>query len=135
MRSAGDAMNILHEIKTTAKGAEILADWLGSGMEPVPSPLAHARAETCVGCPFNVQPKWWERTKNAIADAIKSQLEVREKTPCRTRHDDKLAMCSRCGCCLQLKVWVPIDVIKSHTDISNLVGYPAFCWQRIEMTT
>jgi hypothetical protein len=129
-------MNLLAEIRETKQGIETLSDWLGKGLMHVSQETADHRSLSCIQsdtgepCPHNKAPHWWECHKGAIADAIKAQIEIKEKIRLKTTFDDSLHMCAICGCCLKLKVWVPIDTVADHTAPDHMQKYPSFCWQR-----
>jgi hypothetical protein len=132
-------MSVLDEIRNDINGAAILNDWLGAGGHPVSQETSDHRSLACVRgnngeiCRENVAPKWWETAKGKIADAIRSQLELKNKLRMTTPLESHLSMCRVCGCCLPLKVFVPIQHIKAHTPSEMLARYPSFCWQRKEM--
>lgn len=126
-------MNIFDEIKASAKGAEILTEWLGAGGSPVPDWQAEARAGVCESCPFNRYPKWWESAKDAIANRIKDHLTVKHRLGFRLKNEDAMHMCAVCSCTLPLKVWCPIDHIKNHTHADTLAAFPKVCWIRAEI--
>lgn len=121
-------MTLLDEIRNDAAGAAILKDWLGDGGAPVAPVVAEARAMVCVNCPENRAPYWWEKAKNSIADAIRAHLVVKQQSGLRVSHEDEIHMCRVCGCCLRLKVWVPIEHIKEHTTPETLAKLPSHCW-------
>ena len=140
-RLRGDRrMNPIDEIKREATGMAILRDWWGDGLHHVRQEIADHRSKTCVAgddgnpCPHNKAPRWWEHHKSAIADAIIHQIGVKERLKLSTPLENSLAMCSICGCCLQLKVWTPIEHIARHMPVEQLARYPEFCWQRKEIT-
>jgi hypothetical protein len=120
----------VERIVNDAKGAAILTDWLGSGLEPVDTAYAKRRAETCAKCPKNVPIKGIE---TAVAKAITEQESVREKIGAKlpSETEDKLQSCEVCGCYLKLKVWVPEKHLKEHTDVEE---FPANCWLVDELT-
>lgn len=132
---------IISELRNDANGAAVLEDWLGAGGEPVPLHQAELRSGQCLygapngtRCPHNRAPKWWERFfKDPIAQAIKRHIEVKQQIGLKLSKEDDLHMCARCGCCLQLKTWVPIEHIKAHHKPEHL--YPDWCWIKREMET
>lgn len=132
-------MSIIDEIRNDANGAALLADWLGDGGHTVDPGRADWRASVCAAgslgqpCTNNVEPKWWERVKNDVADAIKSELEIRNRIGLTVKHEGSIHMCKACGCCLPLKVHVPIEHIAKHTSQSVKDKLPQFCWMKKEM--
>lgn len=132
-------MSIYEEIKKTAVGMALIKDWLGEGGH-VSQAVADHRSLACLRggpdgteCPHNKAPKWWEFAKGEIAETIRRQLEVKEKVRLSTPFEDKLHMCSVCGCCLKLKIHTPIKHIKNHMKAEVFEKLPVFCWQRTEI--
>lgn len=124
----------MSELANDMSGVALLADWLGDHGDPVHPILAESRASYCVKCPQNVEPKWWERVKSAIAGVIRGQLALKHGMNLTTRHDDDLHMCRACGCCMKLKVWVPRDHVRKHTPRDALNKMPKYmCWVRKEL--
>lgn len=132
-------MSLLDEIRSDLNGAAVLKDWLGDGLNPVDQKVADARAARCLRgndgkeCVFLVAPRWHETAKGAVAFAIKEQLEAKSKLKLESELDATEPMCKRCGCCMALKIWTPIQHIAAHTPDDLLKSYPGFCWQRIEI--
>lgn len=130
---------IIAELRQTANGAHVLDDWLGAGGMPVPLHQAELRSAACLygtkmgaPCQFNVAPKWWERFfKDPVAIAIRGHLEVKNNIGLRLSKEDDLHICGVCGCCLPLKLFVPIEHIKAHHKPEH--QYPPHCWVRKEM--
>lgn len=132
-------MNIFDEFRNDVEAALLLRDWLGEGGDPVSQAQADFRADVCLhgnggeGCPLNVEPNWWDRVKDAIAETIRAELEVKRRLQLHATGEEHLSMCKPCGCCLKLKVWTPTKHIKAHTSSDTLDKMPGFCWQRIEI--
>lgn len=130
---------ILTEIKQTASGAELLADWLGDAAKPVHEMVAEMRSQHCIAgdngnpCPLNVEPNWWGRVKHVIADWILGELELKHQMNLKVSCEEQLHMCKACGCCLRLAVWVPKATYARHKLSIPLEKLPAFCWKRKEM--
>ncbi len=123
-------MSLLVAMRRTVTGAKILNDWLGEGADPVPQEVSNARAAVCVTCPENVEPKWWDRVTGDLAAWMRKTLAIKNDIGYSAAREDDLHMCKKCGCCLPLKVHVPIEHIKAHT--TDFSEYPDFCWQRKE---
>ena len=128
-------MNVLEEIKNDAAAMPLLVDWLGNGGKPVAHELAEKRAAVCTAlrysdkaCPFNVEPRWWERFKMKVAEVIKDQLAIKNKMGVWVSVESELNMCKACGCCLPLKVHVPIEHIRDHTRPETFQKFPSWCW-------
>lgn len=117
-----------------ADGARIGAEWFGDGGQPVQLSLAMHRAEVCMLCVENRAPGWWDKHfKDPIAQTIREHLAAKNQVGLSVPQEDRLHMCRACGCCLKLKVHVPIKHIKAHFKPENHHKYPAFCWIINEM--
>jgi hypothetical protein len=114
-------------------GAMALADWLGSNQVPVTLDHAEVRAKTCLNCPHNIEPNWWDRVKEVAAHWIQRELEEKHKLQLNTRLDDQLHMCAVCGCCLKLKIWVPPERIRQAAPPEKLHQTPFYCFMRKEL--
>lgn len=114
------------------RGATILSDWLGDGMQPVENRLAENRARVCLSCPLNVEShgasKWTDKIAAAILDQRRAKTERGLKVP----HEELLFTCQECLCHLPLKVWVPLETILGRTDQIALDKFPDHCWMRTE---
>lgn len=134
-------MSLWEEIKNDAAAAMLLADWLGDDLRPVTQIRADHRAYSCTNgnngapCPKNKEPNWWDRIKSQIAFVIKRQLELKNKMELHAAGEISLNMCSMCGCCLQLKVWTPIDHIRKVTPPAKLQEAPSYCWMVRELVS
>lgn len=132
-------MSVIEHLKQDAVGLSVLTDWFGGGLHPVPKEIADRRAAICLHgdngqeCPHLKEPNWWDRNRGAIAFAIKEQLEAKSQLKLETDLDANPRMCAKCGCCMPLKAWTPIEYIAAHTPESVVKNMPAFCWQRIEI--
>lgn len=124
---------MIEEIKKTAAGALILRDWLGPAGQPVHTTIAERRAALCRKCQQNQPGRWWETAKDKIADAIKLHLETKNAISLHVEHEEETGMCRQCGCCIRLKVWCPIQLIKNHTGYKQLAKYPDHCWIKNEI--
>ncbi len=104
-----------------------LTDWLGSGGHPVTAELAQNRADICLKCPEN---KPDSALTEAVGDAIKNVLALKNKMNLRVNGEKRLHQCAICTCALRLKIWTPIEVIRKHMDAGEIQRYPAeWCWQ------
>lgn len=121
-------MTILEAFKRDAESMPLLLDWLGHGGESVPNEKAEERAKVCRKCKNNIEPLWWERYKIPVAEMIRKELELKRKTGIRVGDESKLHMCSACGCCIPLKIHVPLEHIEAHTTPQTMVRFPDSCW-------
>ncbi len=132
-------MNLLEEFKNDAQGLMLLKDWLGNKAIPVESDIAENRSLACCfgdhgkPCPMNVEPNWWERVKDKIANTIRQQLQIKKNLDLWTAKEGDLSMCKICGCCLKLKIHVPIEYVRQHTTTKQFNEFPAWCWIRKEI--
>ena len=117
-----------------AAGIVILEEWLGSGGVPVKRELAEKRSKVCESCPLNSHGKWWERSKSLVANSIKIYLKVKHRLDIRVDNEERLFMCSACGCAARLKVHVPLVHIKEHTTQEVIDKLDSNCWIRKEKT-
>lgn len=131
---------ILTEIRNDISGLELLRDWLGDSGLPVTPMVAEFRSHRCVSgnggqpCPRNVEPNWWDKVKSEIALWIRKEIEVKEGMKLRVEHEDKVHMCSACGCCLKLKIWTPAVHLKAHITQKQIDKTPSYCWLRKELS-
>lgn len=131
-------MSFLSRFKDDAEGIALLKDWLGDGGKIVPPNKSIGRAEACVNhegkpCPENVEPGWWDRFKMKVAEIIRKQLELKSRLGIKVPQEKDLAMCRVCGCCLPLKVHVPIEYIAEHTNVKVREKFPPWCWIKKEL--
>ena len=137
-----DRVNLIEEFKNDVAGLALIKDWLGAGGKPVPQTQSDHRAYICANgnaggpCQMNCSPHWWnfiENSKNAIAQTILAELEVKNHLHLKSASEDSIWMCRPCGCCLKLKVWTPIEHIKAHTRPEQLSEFPNYCWIKKEI--
>lgn len=132
-------MNVFEELRNDVQGALLLNDWIGDGGEPVSQAQADFRADACLHgnggspCPLNVEKNWWDKVKDAIAETIRAELELKNRIQLHATGENDLFMCRPCGCCLRLKVWTPIKHIQKHLPKEALDSMPSFCWQKNEI--
>lgn len=133
-------MSALDEIKRDAEGIALLVDWLGDGGKPVTAAQSEHRASVCTTldlgqpCQLNVEPNWWDRMKNAVAETIRKELAIKRRLNYSTSRDSSLHMCKACGCCLPLKVHVPPKHIRAHTSPEVEAKFPPGCWIKKELS-
>lgn len=125
-------VDIIEEIKKTARGAFILKDWLGEGGHPVCPALARQRAFICISCPKNQPSRWWDKAKDKIAGTIKEYLAVKRVLNLNSPLDSQIGTCEVCGCNLPLAIWVPIKHVKAQTPPAEMEKFESFCWKKLE---
>lgn len=84
-----------------------------------PAEEAQARAEICRGCPFNKPASLC--SCSAVYKAIEAAIP-------KDRRHPGISVCMACGCSLQAKANLPMDVIKASNPPD--VVFPSWCWQR-----
>jgi hypothetical protein len=137
-------MSLLDEIRQDTKGGFVLADWLGHGGSPVPHDQAVERSQACLSgetddkgaprkCRFNKHSGWWKTAKGSIAQAIREMVQIKQRVNLSVPNEGELAMCSKCGCYLALKVHVPLAHIRKQLDTAAVSDYPSHCWIKKEL--
>lgn len=127
---------ILGRIRSIARGAATLADWIGDGAVPVSPFVADRRGAICAGCPMNrPADDFADVVTGSIAEAISAQTIVKNAAGLASAHEDKLGFCDACGCPLRLKVWVPLHTIKARTEQETMDAFHPACWIRNEGAT
>ena len=129
----GQMMSYLSPVKKLAAGAALLMDWDESGRPPVDPSLAEQRASVCATCPKNSTDEISAWFTVPVSSAIKARLGRLHAMKLSTSHDDKLNVCSACLCPLRLKVWTPIDIIKSRLKPEMLNELDQRCWIPLEL--
>jgi len=92
--------------------------FLGSGGKFNEKPEAQRRAAICRGCPFN---------KSAKACSCSAVYKLVEAMVPATRQEPGVSVCMACGCSLQAKINLPLEVVKA--SLSPEVVVPPWCWQ------
>lgn len=95
-----------------------LVGFLASGCSFVSREESSRRAAICRGCPYNVPSSGCtcQRAYRVVEVLIPAE-----------RHQEGISVCSACGCSLQAKVNLPMDVIQKSN--SEAVVFPKWCWQ------
>lgn len=115
--------HVAEAVQNDALGAKIIANWFGSGMNPVSPATAERRASICQTCPMNTGEH--RPVTGKIAEVVRWVAEFRNKVNLRVKDEERfLGTCSVCGCHLPTKVWVPITTIQE--DQEHI--YPSECW-------
>src|SRR5688572_9336709 len=104
--------------------------WLGAGGQPVPPPRAQGRANVCLRCPMNKEMGLYEGLAKIGAGILRRQIEAKSHLKVGVLGEERLHVCSACGCNLALKVQVPLMHILETTDTAKL--HPN-CWILREM--
>lgn len=93
--------------------------FIASGAQFVDKAEAERRAGICRGCPFN------KPAKLCSCSAVYSLVEA--LIP-KDRKEIGVSVCMACGCSLQAKVNLPLEVVNASN--SPDVVFPQWCWQR-----
>lgn len=104
-----------------------MRDWVGADTVPVVTADAQARAKICLDCPCNVSGI---KLTDAIADAIKQQVELKNHLELHVDGEEGLATCSVCDCANKLQIWCPDKMFQRHYTRADAIRYPEPCWKR-----
>lgn len=101
------------------------------GCEPVEPGVAAARAAVCVKCPLNRKQE--NLFTSAVSSTISKLLELKTGSPITTPYDADLHTCTACDCPMKLKVFMTIDLIRSHTKPGVFKEFYHGCWIKKEL--
>lgn len=118
----------LQKLGVAAVGAKTLVSWISSGAEAVPAELAEKRAATCVACPMNDKGDWSRWFTVPVSNAIREMLALRKGMNLSTSLDDKLQVCTACGCPLKLKVHIERGRIVREMGPETVAKLHESCW-------
>lgn len=118
-------MSWVDRAKAYRDGARILKDWWVGGTFPVDRELAQSRADVCLKCPMNGDGSG---ITNSIANAIKEQVELKNKLQLRVMGEKSLKTCKACLCVIRLKIWLPLVNLKRYSDEEEMKRYHEDCW-------
>lgn len=118
----------LQRLGAVAGGAKTLVNWIASGAEAVPVELAERRAAICADCPKNDKGDWTRFFSVPTSNAIRAALEARKGMNLSTSLDDRLNVCTACGCPLKLKIHMPLERILKETDAQTIAAFDPRCW-------
>jgi hypothetical protein len=115
-----------------AAGSRILAEWISSGAEAVVSNVSEARASVCAKCPLNESGDLTSFFTKPASEAIRRVLSLRSEWKLSTSHDEKLGVCSACGCPIKLMVHVPLEWKLKRMSQETKDALHEECWVRHE---
>ena len=116
-------MNLMSQAAKLLNGVEIIQEWLGAGAITVSPEQAQIRANICIACPKNIKGGL---ISASIAEAVKRQVEIKNKLNLRVAGEKELGRCSACLCESKLKIWLPLRNILP--DDSERANFDEKCW-------
>lgn len=93
---------------------------------------AQARANVCIGCPFNQDSTAFEDLTGVAAHALKTILEFKNRRFLKVENEHLLKVCEKCGCETSVLVHAPMKVILKEMTREQMEEHPSFCWKKIE---
>ncbi len=108
-------------------GAAIWKDMFSNG-KPVAKELAEERASICAGCPENKRGGFKEWFTETLARGLNELVGLMNSQQLTTSKDDELGTCAACLCPMKCKVWVPLEIIKSHMPPADIAKLDRRCW-------
>lgn len=118
--------------RNSGLGMKLMVQWLGDGLRPVPIEIAEKRAAICAECPVNQNGNFAQRLDAIAAKQFKMLLQVKSDLSLKTTHDEKLKTCTACDCWIPLKVFAPIEHIRSNTSDDAKAKLSPQCWIKHE---
>ena len=104
--------------------------WAAKGFKFVDQAEAERRAAICATCPMNVEVPGCSGCQGILAyvrDALNRRANHRGLEPRITSEDKRLQNCEVCGCVLEVKVHLPMDVA-TYAKPPGGRTYPSHCW-------
>lgn len=114
----------MNPIAAATRAYKLRSSWLGDGGQPVPVPLANARAAICLHCPLNSSKAWESIAGDVMSWALRVN-RFKEQMHLHSDEEKKLHICDACSCVLRLKVWVPLEHVVETTPLEKL---DQKCW-------
>lgn len=115
-------------VERVSAGVAVALEWLGEGLKPVSAELATKRAAVCAGCPANEPKDLTSFFTVPAAALIRQQIEIKNDMKCVTPYDDKLGICTACGCPMKTKVWTPLEHISKRLLPASREKLLPVCW-------
>jgi hypothetical protein len=127
LRQEEEVMSKLTEV---FNATEVMVSWLGDGGVPVGECRSEHRASICRKCPMNKPDDWWAwKPKSKAASIIRRSLEMKNRFSIRVPKEQELGTCLVCGCCLLLKVHVPLEHIQASITTGQMSEFQIVnCW-------
>lgn len=115
------------EIGKLNEGRKILQEWLGEGALPVSQDEAQKRADQCFNCPLN---RVGLTATSVAAEVVKRHVESKQSENLIVEGEEKLGVCTGCGCYLPLKVHVPKQYLTLNNETKTAIEQAVpDCWQ------
>ena len=118
----------MNPFRAALRYARARSAWLGSGGNPVPQPLANARATVCLSCPKNQPHPLYENLAAPIAAMLRRQIELKANMKLAVPDEARLHLCEACWCVMALKVWEPLEHAVPSTPLADLQRANPVCW-------
>jgi hypothetical protein len=115
-----------------AVGISTIREWEIAGGNVVDRDKANARAKICSSCIKNESGDLLDFFTSKASELIRLQLESKNNMKLNTDLDPLLGICSACHCPMKLKVWCPLDIIKSKLPKESSDALASECWIRHE---
>lgn len=129
LRSLPQAAGVLAAaVKKTAQGAALLLEWEESGLPPESVDIATKRASVCTSCPKNGKGDLTRWYTIPVSEMLRKRMERVHAMNLKTEHDEQLGVCTACECPLRLKVWTPMNLIKSRLKPEQRNELWINCW-------
>ena len=104
--------------------------WASKGFSFVSSAEAERRAAICATCPQNIAVPGCTGCQgilNYVRETLNRRANHRGLEPKVTSKDDQLQNCGVCGCVLEVKVHLPLEVA-TYAKPPGGRTYPPHCW-------
>lgn len=132
--SQAHSSSLRQSVGRVAAGVSVLADMFGDEGPIQDRDLAAKRALVCAGttpenkCPMNDTGDWTRFFTVPAQAVIRKALGIVKDMDLTTPHDDKLNVCTACGCPLKGKIYARVPHILAHMADSDRATLPAHCW-------
>lgn len=107
-------------------GTKVMMSWLASGFKRESPEEVNRRSVICVRCNYNTGSAGCpscgtDKIKNLIASIVNDSPAP---------NDPLLFACRVCGCALQAKVKIPMEILKKNEPEIVKDQYPDWCWMK-----
>lgn len=112
------------QLKSATK---ILLQWFIEGKKRESIDEVKRRARICIGCPFNQTALGCPSCGAEPFKELVNKFVGGEPI----ENESKLTACRICGCSLQAKIRIPLDILKKHEPEFLNAAYPEWCWLKL----